>query len=95
MDGLHWPDLLVLIAVGLLVFGPKRLPEMGAAVGKALREFRAAMRGDVGQADTLAAEQTMVQPLPAAVQTERAADAASTNAVPTPAQPEAAPRASE
>lgn len=44
MDGLHWPDLMVLLVVGVLVFGPRRLPEMGAAVGKALRAFRAAMR---------------------------------------------------
>ena len=33
--------LLILLAV-LLVFGPSRLPELGSAVGKAMREFRKA-----------------------------------------------------
>lgn len=34
--------LLVILAAVLLVFGPSRLPELGGAVGKALREFRKA-----------------------------------------------------
>lgn len=34
--------LLIILAVVLLVFGPSRLPELGSAVGKALREFRKA-----------------------------------------------------
>jgi sec-independent protein translocase protein TatA len=33
--------ILILLAV-LLVFGPSRLPELGSAVGKAMREFRKA-----------------------------------------------------
>lgn len=42
--GLHWWDLLVLVGLGLIVFGPKRLPEMGASLGKTIREFQKAMR---------------------------------------------------
>jgi sec-independent protein translocase protein TatA len=33
-------DLLILFVVALLVFGPKRLPEMGAAIGRSIREFK-------------------------------------------------------
>ena len=35
-----WPELLVLILVLLIIFGPKRLPEMGRSLGKGMREFK-------------------------------------------------------
>jgi sec-independent protein translocase protein TatA len=38
--------LLFLGAVALLVLGPKRLPELARALGKGMREFRAAMNGE-------------------------------------------------
>jgi len=33
-------ELILILIVALMVFGPRRLPEIGAALGKALREFR-------------------------------------------------------
>lgn len=36
------PELLVIMAVALIVFGPRRLPEIGRTLGKALGEFRKA-----------------------------------------------------
>jgi TatA/E family protein of Tat protein translocase len=39
-----WPELIVILIVALLVFGPERLAGVGAAVGKAIREFRMAVR---------------------------------------------------
>jgi len=41
-----WPELLVLVVVLLLIFGPKRLPEMGRSVGKGLREFKDSITGN-------------------------------------------------
>ncbi len=35
-----FPELLVILAIALLVFGPKKLPEVGKSIGKAVREFR-------------------------------------------------------
>jgi len=35
-------EMLVLMAIGLLVFGPRKLPEIGRTLGKALVEFRKA-----------------------------------------------------
>ncbi len=43
MDGIHWTDLLVVVVLGLLIFGPKRLPEIGSSVGAALRNLRNAL----------------------------------------------------
>ena len=40
MFGFHAPELIIVLVVALLIFGPKRLPEMGAGVGKFIREFR-------------------------------------------------------
>jgi sec-independent protein translocase protein TatA len=36
----HWLDIMILCVAGLLIFGPKRVIEMGGALGKAWREFR-------------------------------------------------------
>jgi TatA/E family protein of Tat protein translocase len=35
-----FPELLVILTIALLVFGPKKLPEIGKSIGKAIREFR-------------------------------------------------------
>ena len=37
--------LIVILVVALLVFGPKRLPEIGRAVGKGMREFKDSIGG--------------------------------------------------
>ena len=39
---IHWFWILALLVVVLIIFGPGRLPELGGAVGKAMREFRKA-----------------------------------------------------
>ncbi len=38
-------ELAILLLVVLLVFGPKRLPEMGRSLGKGLREFKHSITG--------------------------------------------------
>jgi sec-independent protein translocase protein TatA len=40
------PELLILGLVVLLVFGPKRLPEMGRSMGRGLREFKSSITGE-------------------------------------------------
>lgn len=36
------PELIVIFIIALLVFGPKKLPEVGKSVGRAIREFKKA-----------------------------------------------------
>jgi len=38
----HWFYIVGLLIIVLIIFGPGRLPELGGAVGKAMREFRKA-----------------------------------------------------
>jgi sec-independent protein translocase protein TatA len=40
-----WPEILLLCLVLLLIFGPKRLPEMGRSLGKGMREFKESITG--------------------------------------------------
>lgn len=42
MLGIGGPELLVIVVIALLVFGPKKLPEFGRTIGKGLAEFRRA-----------------------------------------------------
>lgn len=47
IEGLFQPmHLLVIIGIALLVFGPKKLPELGKGLGDGIRGFKAAMSGD-------------------------------------------------
>ncbi|HEX5467481.1 MAG TPA: twin-arginine translocase TatA/TatE family subunit [Gaiellaceae bacterium] len=41
-----WQGALVIILVLLLVFGPKRLPEMGRSLGRGMREFKDSISGN-------------------------------------------------
>ena len=44
LGGFHWWDLLPLALIALLIWGPKRLPEMGSSIGKTIKEFQKSMR---------------------------------------------------
>ncbi len=36
------PELVLILAIALIIFGPRKLPEIGKSIGKGLREFRQA-----------------------------------------------------
>lgn len=42
MGPLGFPEVLLILVLALLLFGPRRLPELGRAIGKGLAEFRRA-----------------------------------------------------
>jgi sec-independent protein translocase protein TatA len=47
--GLGWKELLILLAVVLLVFGTKRLGNIGTDLGNAIKGFKKSMKGDEPQ----------------------------------------------
>ena len=40
MFGLGLPELLLILVIGLVFFGPGKLPDVGKAIGKSMREFK-------------------------------------------------------
>jgi sec-independent protein translocase protein TatB len=44
-NSLGWPEISVLVVLGLFVFGPERLPGMAAEAGRALRKLRQYAKG--------------------------------------------------
>jgi sec-independent protein translocase protein TatA len=79
--GIGLPELLILLVVLLLVFGAKRLPEMGRSLGKGMREFKEGVSG----MDEPVTTTTTPAPAP-----QQQLPAASSEQAPTP--PASAPR---
>ncbi len=43
MGRLGMPELLIILAIAILVFGPKKLPDLGRAIGETIRGFKHAV----------------------------------------------------
>jgi sec-independent protein translocase protein TatA len=46
MPNIGLPEILVVLVIALIVFGPKRLPELGRSLGKGIREFKGSVSGE-------------------------------------------------
>jgi len=69
-SGGHLLLILLILGIGLIVFGPKRLPEIGSGFGKAIREFKVGVTELHGSAVPTSAshDQTPAPALPVATQ---------------------------
>jgi sec-independent protein translocase protein TatA len=77
LDNLLQPThLLIVLAVALIVLGPKRLPEVGHALGKGLRDFRDAVSGDRQEQHDALASAPVIAETASPVVAETAAHAA-------------------
>lgn len=68
------PELLILLLVVLLVFGPKKLPEMGRSLGRGMREFKSSVTGGHEKEEAAPAEITaraVEEPVTAPVSTSK------------------------
>ena len=90
MFNLSLPELLVIGAAGLLVFGPKRLPELAKSLGKGIRDFKKAMEGeDEDEKNKPQAHQETLPPVPQSPSTPTEPRAA---AEPAPSNPDPSSR---
>lgn len=46
------PEIAIVLIIALIVFGPKRLPELGRSLGRGIREFRGSLGGDDDDEDS-------------------------------------------
>lgn len=46
MFGLGWPEVGVIAVVAILIFGPKKIPELGSSLGKTLRGFKDELKNE-------------------------------------------------
>lgn len=61
----HMPELIIVVVLALLIFGPKRLPDMANSVGVAIKEFRKTM-SEVTESRTPAQTTPQITPVPTA-----------------------------
>ncbi len=46
MGGLGFPEMVVILIIALVIFGPNRLPALGESLGKAIRGFKEGLKDD-------------------------------------------------
>jgi sec-independent protein translocase protein TatA len=80
MPNIGAPELIIILVIALLVLGPGKLPEVGASIGKSIREFRKA------SADIQDSVKVDMSPLPAPAAAPVAAAPAPVAAVAAPAE---------
>jgi sec-independent protein translocase protein TatA len=51
LNGIGFPELLIVLVIALIVLGPKKLPEVGRSLGKGMREFKDSISGIGGSDD--------------------------------------------
>ena len=57
MPGIGPMELIIVLGIALIVFGPKRLPDLGRSLGGGMREFKNSVTGG-GDRDELSAPET-------------------------------------
>jgi sec-independent protein translocase protein TatA len=76
-------EIMIVLVIALVVFGPKRLPELGKSVGKGIREFRSSVSGEHDDSESkspLAVDQPPVVAAPGSATTTKADTAANSHA---------------
>ncbi len=61
MFGLGLPEMMVVLVVGLLVFGPSKLPSLGKSVGEAIRGFKKGLEDDTSAQPKLDKEEPKIE----------------------------------
>lgn len=82
MGSLGWPEIIAILVIVLVIFGPKRLPEIGKSLGKGIKEFKKS---------TTELQEHITKEEPEAPKVEKAETVESVNEPAATTQPVAAP----
>ncbi|MGH7830782.1 MAG: twin-arginine translocase TatA/TatE family subunit, partial [Candidatus Binatia bacterium] len=52
MFGLGFQELLIILVIALIIFGPAKLPQIGSGLGKAIRDFKKGVSSDDAAEDS-------------------------------------------
>lgn len=75
MFGLGLPELLLILVIGLIFFGPGKLPEIGSALGKSMKEFKQAVNStetEIKKAGEITESAEIKEAVPAGAETVQA-----------------------
>jgi sec-independent protein translocase protein TatA len=53
MFGLGWTEVVIILIVAVVIFGPKKIPELGSALGKTLQGFKQELNAPSDENDVL------------------------------------------
>jgi sec-independent protein translocase protein TatA len=87
--GGHLPEIIIVLVVILIIWGPGKLPDVGAAMGKGIREFR---KASSEAHDSVVSATTVPQTQPAQQTSQPTPVAQVTAPLPAPAQSESVPQ---
>lgn len=93
MPNIGAPELIIILVIALLILGPGKLPEVGASIGKSIREFRKAS-SDLSDSVNVSVDTSPLPPAPPAATTAATPPAPEVPAAPVAPAPPAAQAAS-
>ena len=74
MPGIGIPELIIVLVILLVIFGPKRLPGLGRSLGSGMREFKDSISGRTRADEEDLDEPRQLEPPAAVSSDQRAAD---------------------
>lgn len=81
----HPVELIAILAIALLIFGPKKLPEMGASIGKSIKAFQKGMK-EINEPDEPTVPANKLDVIEREIASKRNASTAKTTIVETQAE---------
>jgi sec-independent protein translocase protein TatA len=57
-----WPEIVIILVIVLIIFGVGKLPQIGGAIGKSIREFRKSSTGDAEDKNKLESKSAPQEP---------------------------------
>lgn len=64
MFGLGLQELVIILVIALLIFGPTKLPQIGSGLGRAIRDFKKGVSGEEAEDEDSAAKKDAPKDLP-------------------------------